>query len=80
MEKTQAKKAQVRIKDAQARIKEARAAVEPMTAVLRSTESGSDMIKNYGKIEAVVEMFNDGMFTAVGALARIANIVQGVTP
>lgn len=60
--------------------KKAPAAIEPMTAVLRSTESGADMIKNYGKIEAVLEMFNDGMFTAVGALSRISLIIREVQP
>lgn len=54
------------------------AAIEPLTAVLRSCESGADMIKNYGKIEAVIEMFNDGAFTAIGALARISQIIKGV--
>jgi hypothetical protein len=45
--------------------------------VARTSETGPDMIKNYGKIEAVIEMFNDGAFTAVGALARISKIVNG---
>jgi hypothetical protein len=58
--------------------KKAPAAIEPMTAVLRSTESGSDIIKNYGKIEAVVEMYQDGTMDPGKALKRIIEIVKGV--
>ena len=53
------------------------AAIEMHTAMIRSSESGSEMIKNYGKIEAVIEMYQDGTVDPGLALKRIIQIVKG---
>lgn len=41
-------------------------------------KTGEEMIKDYGRIEAVFEMHLDGHLSAVQALGRISAILRGV--
>jgi hypothetical protein len=45
--------------------------------VARVSETGTDMIRAYGKIEAVVEMYIDGTLNAIKAFDRITEIING---
>ena len=45
--------------------------------VARVSETGTDMIRAYGKIEAVVEMYKDGTLNALKAFDRITEIITG---
>lgn len=44
----------------------------------QTSESGSDMIRNYGKIDMVIEMYESGPMRPEQALKRIIEIVKGV--